>query len=196
MNTRINLLPYRELRLAFARRQFFYLCAAAVGAAAAAIVILHGAISGYIALQAGRNAFLSSEIKDLDGRIQEIKRLQAEIESLKARKSVIEALQFDRGSAVQIADQFARLTPDGVYLKSLKQSGRAINVSGYAASNDLVSDLMVAIAKSPHLENPVLVEIKSAKDGDRRLAEFSLNLSLAKPKEIADAAEDRKGEAK
>lgn len=189
MSIRINLLPYREQKRGELRRQFTVLSASVFGLAAAVIVLSHGIFAGYIGVQESRNAFVQEENAKLDTKIQEIKGLQSEIETLKARKGVIETLQFERASAVQIMDQMARLTPEGIYLKSLKQTGSLVNVTGYAMSNDLVSDYMIAVTGSKYLENPVLVEIKSAKEGERRVAEFSLNFSMAKPKEL-DSAEN------
>lgn len=189
MSVRINLLPYREAKRAEARRQMGVMAGGVAALGVVLVLLAHMVMSGYISSQETRNNFLVSENAALDKKIEEIKRLQGEIEALKARKSVIETLQFDRAAAVQVMDQMARLTPEGVYLKSLKQTGPVVNVTGYAMSNDLVSDFMVAITGSKFLENPVLVEIKAAKEGERRVAEFSLNFSLAKPKEleVADA---------
>lgn len=188
MSIRINLLPYREQKRGEARRQFTVLAAGVLGLAAAVVVLSHGIVAGYISVQETRNAFVTEENVKLDKKIDEIKGLQSEIEALKARKGVIETLQFERASAVQIMDQMVRLTPEGIYLKSLKQTGSTVNVTGYAMSNDLVSDYMIAVTGSKYLENPVLVEIKAAKEGERRVAEFSLNFSMAKPKEVDAAA--------
>lgn len=188
MSIRINLLPYREQKRGEARRQFAVLSAGVLGHAVAVVVLSHGIVAGYISVQETRNAYVMAENVKLDKKIEEIKGLQSEIEALKARKGVIETLQFERASAVQIMDQMVRLTPEGIYLKSLKQTGSKVNVTGYAMSNDLVSDYMVAITGSKYLENPVLVEIKAAKEGERRVAEFNLNFTIAKPKEVEAAA--------
>lgn len=194
MSIRINLLPYRERKRVAARLQMQLLMAATVGVGIALSLMAHGIVAGYISVQDSRNTFMVAENAILDKKIEEIKGLKSEIETLKARKGVIETLQFERASAVQIMDQLVRLTPEGIYLKALKQTGGMVNVTGYAMSNDMVSDYMVAIAGSKYLEKPVLVEIKSAKEGERRVAEFNLSFSLAKPKEVeATPAPGKKG---
>jgi type IV pilus assembly protein PilN len=77
-----------------------------------------------------------------------------------------------------LLDQLVRQMPDGVYLKSVKQKGLAVNLVGYAQSNARVSSLMRNIESSPWLEKPELVEIKATMVDKKRVSEFNLNLSL------------------
>jgi type IV pilus assembly protein PilN len=77
-----------------------------------------------------------------------------------ARKQVVETLQANRSEAVHLLDQLVRQLPDGIYLKSVKQAGPKVTVSGYAQSNARVSTLMRNIEASPWLGTPELVEIK------------------------------------
>ena len=192
MTIRINLLPYREEKKLEARRQFIVLMLGVAGLSVAAWMLVHGILAGHVNIQEGRNSVLGSEISKLDKEIEEINSLKSEIDALKSRKSVIESLQFERASAVQIMDQMVRLTPEGVYLKSVKQDGSVVNVTGHSMSNDLVSEFMTAISNSKYIESPVLVEIKAAKEGERRVGEFSLNFSIAKPKEEVAAPSNTK----
>ncbi len=175
---RINLLPHREERRK-AQRKHLAIIAGAVAALAAGLVILvHGIIAGYIAVQTDRNGFLKKENARLDKEIDEIKKLKEEIAALLARKQVIERLQSDRAQSVYLLEQLVRQVPDGVYLRTVKQQGTRVNIVGYAQSNARVSTLMRNIASSPYLENPDLVEIKAAAVNNKRVAEFTMNLSL------------------
>jgi len=65
---------------------------------------------------------------------------------------VIETLQADRAQTVYLLEQLVRQTPDGVYLKSIRQAGAKVNLSGYAQSNARVSTLMRNLEASPYLE--------------------------------------------
>lgn len=178
MSLRINLLPHREERRK-AQRKHVAILGGMVSALAVAIVILiHGVIAGYIAIQAERNDFLKKENARLDKEIDEIKKLKDEIAALLARKQVIERLQSDRAQAVYLLDQLVRQVPDGVYLKSIKQQGQKVNLTGYAQSNARVSTLMRNLAASPYLQNPDLVEIKSANINNKRVSEFTMNVAL------------------
>jgi len=193
---RVNLLPHREERRKAQRRQLglLALMSAAVGIGVALAV--HGVIAGYVSAQNDRNEFLKRENAKLDKEIEEIKKLRDEIQALLSRKQIIETLQTDRSRTVELLDQLVRQTPDGVYLKSLKQDGLKVNITGYAQSNARVSTLMRNLQSSPIIDNsptsPQLVEIKATEVNRRRLSEFSMNFTIKRP--VAGEA-DKAGKA-
>ena len=184
---RVNLLPHRAERRKAQRKHLAILAGMVAALAISIVVLVHGVIAGYISIQTDRNEFLKKEISQLDKEIDEIKKLKEDITALLARKQVIERLQSDRAQSVYLLEQLVRQVPDGVYIKSVKQQGIKVNLTGYAQSNARVSTLMRNIASSPYLENPDLVEIKSATVANKRVAEFTMNLSL-KRQQADDAA--------
>ena len=192
---RVNLLPWRAERRRVQRKHLAVLAGMVAALAAGIIILVHGVIAGYIGVQDGRNAYLKGENARLDKEIEEIKKLRDEIAALLARKQVIERLQADRSQVVHLLDQLVRQTPDGVYLRSLKQAGLAVNLVGYAQSNARVSTLMRNFSASPHLEEPVLVEIKAASVNSKRVSEFTMNVRL-KRTESEDAGSAGKDGAK
>ena len=187
MSTRINLLPYREERRKRARQHFLMLAGLTAALGAAIVGLVHVVNAQRVGAQTERNEFPKSETAKLDKEIDEIKKLREEIASLLARKQVIETLQADRAQTVHLLDQLVRQMPEGVYLKSVKQKGLTVNVTGYAQSNARVSTLMRNVESSPWLENPGLVEIKASAVDRKRLSEFNLNFAL-KRLQAKDAA--------
>ena len=185
---RINLLPHRQERRKAQRKHLAILAGMVAALGIAAVVLVHGVIAGYLAIQTDRNDFIKKENARLDNEIDEIKKLKVEIASLLARKQVIERLQSDRAQPVYLLEQLVRQVPDGVYIKSFKQQGLKVSLSGYAQSNARVSTLMRNIASSPYLERPDLVEIKAAAVNNKRVAEFSMNLNLKQQKSDDDPA--------
>lgn len=179
---RINLLPHREERRRAQRRQLGVLAAGVVGLGLAIALLVHGVIAGYLSVQNDRNAYLKRVNAELDKEISEIKRLRDEIQALLSRKQIIETLQSDRARPVILLEELVRQTPDGVYLKSLKQQGLTVNVTGYAQSSARVSMFMRNLQATGVVQNtatsPQLVEIKASTVDNRRLAEFNLNFSL------------------
>ena len=177
---RINLLPHRE-EARKAKRQQFYFMAGGVAVLAALIVFLgYTLINGYISSQDEANAFLKSEIAVLDKQIEQIKRLKEQTQALLSRKQVIEDLQRDRGETVYLLTELVKQVPEGVYLKSLKQEGAKVNITGFAQSNARVSALMRNIEMSPWLENPQLIEVKAVVLNGRRSNEFAMNFTLTR----------------
>jgi len=187
---RINLLPHREARRKQKQAAFVALLAAG-GVAGAAVVLLVGAWNASrIAVQNQRNLVLKTASAELDKKIGEIKTLKEEIEGLKARQQAVEDLQADRNQPVQLLDELVRQTPEGVYLKSFRQDGQKVTLSGYAQSQERVAELMRnASGTSPWLERPNLTEAKVASlDKDksknaRKVVEFQLDVAIKRPRE-------------
>lgn len=177
---RVNLLPHRAEKRKAKQLQFIVLSAIALVLGALVVGFVHVAISTQISYQERRNTYLNQEIAVLDKQIEEIKKLREQTQSLLARKTVVENLQSTRSDVVHLLDQMLRILPDGVYLKSLKQSGYRISVVGYAQSNARVSTLMRAVEDSPWLDSPTLIEIHATSVSGTRLSEFSLNFNLTK----------------
>ena len=189
---RINLLPHRQERRKAQRKHLAILAGMVTALGIAIVVLVHGVFAGYISIQNDRNDFIKKENARLDKEIDEIKKLKVEIASLLARKQVIERLQLDRAQPVYLLEQLVRQVPDGVYIKSFKQQGLRVSLTGYAQSNARVSTLMRNIASSPYLERPDLIEIKAAAVNNKRVAEFSMNLNLKQQKTDEDAAKAAK----
>jgi type IV pilus assembly protein PilN len=190
---RINLLPWREARRKAHNLQFYILMGMVAGLAASIVLLVHGYYATRISTQTERNRFLKDENTKLDKEIEEIKKLKEEIQALLSRKQVIETLQADRAQTVYVLEQLVRQTPDGVYLKSIRQTGAKVNLSGYAQSNARVSTLMRNLEASPYLENPILVEIKVANINNKRLSEFIMTVSIRRQQSESDAAKGGAG---
>jgi len=183
----INLLPYREARRQARTRTFFLGVALS---AAAGLGLVAAALSGLTQMnfvQEERNAYLQTEISKLDGQIKDIASLRAEIDALKARLKAIEDLQTDRNVPVHLLNELVRLSPEGLVLKSLVQTGGDVVLTGLAQSNERVSELLRNAAQNGNwVERPELIEVKStladlsARERGR-VYEFSLRLKVKRP---------------
>lgn len=184
---RINLLPHRAEKRRARQIQFAALSFISVVLGAVLVGVVHVAIGTQIAYQERRNQYLKQEITVLDKQIAEIKKLREQTQSLLARKNVVENLQSTRSDTVHLLDQMLRILPDGVYLRTLKQTGSKISMVGYAQSNARISTLMRAIEDSPWLERPSLVVISATNVSGMRLSEFTLTFNLTRTQEAAPA---------
>ena len=149
---RINLLPHRAEKRQARKIQFIAFSVISLIVGVVVVGFVHITISRQIAHQERRNEYLKQEIVLLDKQIAEIRKLREQTDALLSRKTIVENLQSTRSDVVHLLDQMLRILPDGVYLKTIKQTGSKINLGGFAQSNARVSTLMRAIEDSPWLE--------------------------------------------
>ncbi len=187
---RINLLPHRAEKRRARLVQFIALSVISILLGTILVGFVQVAIGTQISYQERRNTYLKQETAILDKQIAEIKKLREQTQSLLARKNVVESLQSTRSDVVHLLDQMLRILPDGVYLKTLKQTGNRIDLVGYSQSNARISTLMRAIEDSPWLDSPLLIEIHAVTVGGARLSEFKLNFNLSKATVAAESPED------
>jgi type IV pilus assembly protein PilN len=171
---RINLIPWREAERKRKRQEFGVgAIGALIGAGAIAFIVslqMQSAIDG----QNERNQYLKSEIANLDKQIAEILELDAQKQRLLARMQVIEQLERSRPEIVHVFDQLVRTIPDGVYLTSLKQTDRKLQLKGLAQSSTRVASYMRNIDSSEWLADPALDILETKGSGDAG-SEFTLN---------------------
>jgi type IV pilus assembly protein PilN len=179
MNARINLLPHREERRKRSRQHFATVSGGTAIVGIALAFLMYQYYERQISTQNDRNTFLTTEIKKLDKDIAEINELRNQIQALLARKQIIETLQADRAQTVHLLEQMVRQMPEGVYLKSMRQTAQKVHIVGFAQSNARVSTLMRNIEASPWLDQPLLVEVKAAVGADkRRVSQFDMFVQL------------------
>ena len=197
----INLLPHREEKRRQRKRTFFVGLGAAALVGAVGAGLWYGAVQQFTQMQLERNTFLRSEIARQETQIKDIANLRTEIEGLKARQGAVEDLQLNRNVPVHLLDELVRMTPEGVYLTSIKQSDSSVMLTGLAQTNERVSEfLRNNQSGSAWLDRMELVEIKAVSQPlavgsreQRRLYEFALRVSIKQTGTAAAAAAAARG---
>jgi type IV pilus assembly protein PilN len=189
---RVNLLPHREQKRQRQKHAFYFLTVLSGVAGAALVLLVWSVLEGYIDNQKGRNKLIADENHRLDAQIKEIATLRQEIEALRARQKAVEDLQADRNEPVYLLDELTRQTPEGIYLRSIKQEDRKVTIAGWAASNERVSEYLRNLSNNGRfVERPELIEIKIAGQSpegiQRRLFDFSLNFYMKPSSELGAA---------
>ncbi len=193
MTARINLLPHREMRRKQQQQHFFVMLGVVMAMGAAIWFGVHTYLDSALTNQQARNKYLELEIVKIDKEIAEINKLKEQIAALLKRKQVVETLQSNRAEVVHLLDQLVRQLPDGMYLKTIKQQGVKVTISGYTQSQARVSTLMRNLEGSQYLQKANLVEIKSASTGGQRLNEFTMNIEVTRIVEPTDKKAGKKG---
>jgi len=190
---KINLLPHREEKRKQKKHDFYTLLvlASIIGVV---IIIAVGIFNATgILVQNQRNHLIKAENEKLDEEIKEIATLREEIDGLKARQQAVEDLQGDRNQPVYLLSELVTQTPEGIYLKSVKQDGQRIVLAGYAQSNERVSEYLKNLySHSDWLNKPELVVINAVGLGQGKAAkkvyEFTINVAIKRPRDQEAAA--------
>jgi type IV pilus assembly protein PilN len=179
MSTKLNLLPWREMRRREQDRQLLTIAVGAWLLMGVVVFYAHVHVSSLVESQNRRNEYLNQEIAKLDKEIKEISELKKQREALIARMNVIYQLQGDRTQIVHVFDEIVKKLPEGVYFTNMKHSGKTIAFNGVAQSNARVSALMRNLASSQWFVEPELEVINVKQKGGDRISEFSLKVKLA-----------------
>lgn len=177
----INLLPWREEQRKELTQSFLIAMGLSVAVVAATVFAVNIFIGNSIDYQISRNDTLKAEIKRLDIALRQIATLESTKEKLLSRMEVIQSLQQTRPQIVHLFDELVRTVPEGIYLNSIKQSGKNLTIDGVAESNGRVSAYMRNIDASDWMSTPKLKVIKTLK-GSLRSSDFTLNTSQSAPK--------------
>ena len=198
----VNLLPHREARRRRVRRGFYAGMAASAGVGAVGVALAWSLLSQQVAGQVARNAYLEAGIARLDVQIRDIAGLRAEMAELEARGRIVQSLQSRRNASVKVLTALAEQAPAGLKLVSVRQTGAVVAVSGLALSSEHVAVLMRdATAATSAFERAEIVEVRAlpagaaaapaptpgGAEGERRLFEFSLRLTLRSAEDLPSA---------
>ena len=185
----INLLPWRQALRQRRRKEFLVGVGAAALLAIVVALLANFAVSSMIDAQKRRNELLKAEIAQLDKAIEQILSLEQRRDRMIARMQVIDTLQSSRPEVVKLFDQIVASLPEGVYLTSVKQSGKKLEFNGVAQSSTRVSAFMRNIDASESLSAPELKVIQTGANAGPG-AQFTLFASQRAP---AGAAGEEQG---
>jgi len=180
---RINLLPIRQLKKrSKARNQilvfttlflFFLLILGAIGFLQATKI---SNVKDQIAL-------LQAEKKAYDPILKKMKELERAKTDLERKISVIKKLKNDSVTTVHVLDEVAAsVDSKRMWIKSLKQQGNSLLLTGVALDNKTVADFMDTLKLSKYVSAVNLSNASLVKVSGRNLKSFSLACSVDSPK--------------
>lgn len=189
--TKINLLDWRAERRARRLEQFRNFLILGFIVAASLVAAGYFAMGSAIDQQQTRNKYLQQQITEIDQKIKEIEDLERTKDNLLARMRVIEELQSSRSATVHFFDELVNTIPDGITLKSIKQSGEIVTLEGVAESNGRISSYIKSFESSAWFGEPKLVVIKTSEKNKQREGAFTLQIkNLTKAAKTDPAAAD------
>lgn len=178
---RINLLPYREAQRA-QRGQLLVL--ALIGILLLAALLYYGIYSIFsarVSAEQQKVQYLQEVTTQLDKKIASIADLRKKRDELLSREGIITDLQDQRDMVVRLFNTLAQITPDGIFLTKLQQTGDSITVDGYSQANNQVAAFMRNIEASNIFAKPELNIISKSKLGNEEVGQFTLQMSIRIP---------------
>ena len=179
-----NFLPHRALARQQQRERFRRNLGLAAGLGLLLALLGLVGLQRQISVQQEKNQLLEADIAGFDAGIKALAVLQAEVGLLQAREQALQALQLERRLALQLFTELPRHLPEGLVISSLRQDGKTLNLSGFALSNDRVSEFLRQLAQGyDWFSGPELVEVVAANlelpgRAPSRGASFTIRLRL------------------
>jgi len=189
---KINLLPWRQEYRAQKQKEFQQVALLVVMAAGVSAFLWMKTVDGQIADQNERNQILQTEISALNKQVREIQDLKKRRQQLIDRMRVIQELQGNRPLSVRYFDEMVRAAPEGLWLTSLKRSGKVMEIAGVAESNNRVSSFMRNLDQSDWYESPNLTGVTAKPEFGEQASAFQMTVNVSERKkedeEQADTA--------
>lgn len=187
--TRVNLLPWRDIRRKEQDRELLIAASGAWAVMALIVLYAHMHVHALVSNQQRRNDFLQQQIAVVNGEIKQIGNIKKQRADLIARMQVIEKLEQRRTGMVHELDGLVRTLPPGLYLTALSQNGKTFTLSGVAQSNARISSFLRRLHRSRWFANPNLEVITVMRQNGARVSQFTLQVTEAdKPAAAAKTA--------
>lgn len=179
----INLLPHRESRRIADLRQTFAILFLGLVIAGGGIFF----VSRDLNADLGR---ADTTVRQLEAAIEQFKPQQAQVASFKKQRKqledkldIINGLERARTGPVRLFHELSSLTPDRLWLKSLKSNGAVITLEGSSLDTGIVADFLRSLNQSVYFSNVDLKKTKGGKDvGGVKLVDFKINAEFMQGK--------------
>ncbi|MDF1578115.1 MAG: PilN domain-containing protein [Desulfurivibrionaceae bacterium] len=175
----INLLPVRQIRARLQTRNevAIYLALVAVVLVFVSMAALN-MISTVDQLQ-GQSKTLTAKKASYQPILNEINKLKKDKETQQTKINVIKSLKENSQVSVRVLDEMVNLVPAGrVWLNSLRQSGKSLDVSGIALDNATIAQFMNNISASEYFSGSELASSSQTVVSGAKLKSFSLKISI------------------
>ena len=175
---RINLLPVRQIRAEFGRRQELTIAGVCVGLTVVLALGVHLFQWNYLSKFEKERDELRKEIVTLNAKVKEVGDLRKQISDLKAKNQVIEELMKKKSGPVRVMESLSAATPPRLWLTEFKETGGNLSMSGLAVDNQTIADFLKALAGSGHFKDVELVETTQIEQQGVPLKKFSIKSTL------------------
>ncbi|ATX82587.1 type IV pilus assembly protein PilN [Mariprofundus ferrinatatus] len=176
---RINLIPYRAAKRQQQIMQHLFIFGGVILIAALLSLAAYSAASMQLYDLKDETVKLqqqNAELKKKIGKIQNLDNLRANVQR---KLDIIDRLQEGRFRSLKTLNEIAQVIPDNVWIKSVKDSGDKIELTGLGESNKAVANFMRKLDSSPLFTDIQLLVISRVLVDGLPVRSFSLNVNRA-----------------
>ncbi|MDX8408515.1 MAG: PilN domain-containing protein [Mariprofundales bacterium] len=175
---RISLLPYRAQRWRLALLKHVVVVAAVLLAVLLLIAGVHMVTSGHLDGLTAQKSALEKENLRLRKKIGQIRNIDKLRENVEGKLAVVDKLQVGRFRSLSAMLALSAAIPENIWLKSMKDTGKGLRVSGYGESSNAVANFMRSLDRAPRFSGVKLGEIRRSKSGGVTVRKFSLTMDV------------------
>ena len=183
---RINLLPIKTSRRQEEVRNEFILTGMAAAITVVGVIVLLVVQGAQINRVKGENAKLKRDIEHKEEILREVEEMERMQEELEKKLAVIAQLKRNKSGPVMMLDQLSQATPEKLQLLSLNEKGGKVEFTGVAVSNEVISQFLSNLEKSPRFTDVFLNEIDQVEEDGIKLKNFSVSARLVSGKPAVD----------
>lgn len=178
---KINLLPKEARKRVGLGQQIFTMIFVLV-AAFVAIGFYWSYLNGVIEQKTQEIAKTQQRLQELQKIIAKINQFEKDRQALEDKLKVIATLEKEQQLPVHMLDELYRTLKEDMWLNSFEQNNMAINVTGTALSNPVVSDYLRNLEVSKYFGNIELLVSQRRIIGSQTVRDFQINMTLTPPK--------------
>ncbi|HCH64938.1 MAG: hypothetical protein CL927_14990 [Deltaproteobacteria bacterium] len=186
---RINLLPVKTSRRQEEVKTELILTGLGAGVTTLVVVALLVLQTAQVNRVKAENAKLQRDIEHKEEILREVEEMENMQQELEKKLGVIATLKRNKSGPVMMLDQLSQATPEKLQLQSLDEKGGKVDFTGVAVSNEVISQFLSNLEKSPRFTDVFLNEIDQIEEGGVKLKSFSVSARLVNEKPAADASE-------
>jgi type IV pilus assembly protein PilN len=175
---RINLLPVRAEKKRESLRQQAALAAVVVALLGFGILGVHVTLGSDIADVQKRIGERQTEIARLQQVIGQVSEYKKKKRDLEEKISIISGLEARQRGPSQILHEIAQLTPEKMWLESIKDNGGSLSIEGVAIDNQTIAQFMTSLEASPWFEAVRLEVTRQVARGNASLKSFSIKANV------------------
>jgi len=176
----INLLPVRQIRQRLEVRNEIAIFFASVFVLVLLLAIVTGNKISTIADLKSENKVLSTKKASYQPILNEIEKLKKDKKEQETKLEVIKKLKTGSQTTVRALDKIASLTPTNrLWLKSLKQTGNSVDLTGIALDNATIAQYMKGMTNSEYFSSAELSKSDQTIIAGAKLKSFQLKINIA-----------------